>query len=145
MFISACLLTTLSELTAKLATQERHHALVEDQRACACASSFIPTPPPPSPHPPPPKIVVNVVNRAHAQSQLFFLRVILSKWVICPACHWIWLFLKWSGSTLIHLMLLILWTQKKHKLNGKTSMAEKTRATPVDVCSLLVSLRIVWN
>ena len=52
MFISACLLTTLSELTAKLATQERHHALVEDQRACACASSFIPTPPPPSPHPP---------------------------------------------------------------------------------------------
>lgn len=45
MFISACLLTTLSELTAKLATQERHHALVEDQRACACASSSIPTPP----------------------------------------------------------------------------------------------------
>ena len=34
---------------------------------------------------------------------------------------------------------------KKHKLNAKTSMAEKTRATPVDVCSLLVSLRIVWN
>ena len=46
MFISACLLTTLSELTAKLATQERHHALVEDQRACACASSSIPTPHP---------------------------------------------------------------------------------------------------
>ena len=34
---------------------------------------------------------------------------------------------------------------KKHKLNAKTSIAEKTRATPVDVCSLLVSLRIVWN
>ena len=34
---------------------------------------------------------------------------------------------------------------KKHKLNAKTSMAEKTRATPVDVCSLLVSRRIVWN
>ena len=32
---------------------------------------------------------------------------------------------------------------KKHKLNAKISMAEETCATPVDVCSLLVSLRTV--
>ena len=144
MFISACLLTTLSELTAKLATQERHHALVEDQRACACASSFIPTPPPPSPHPPakncsqcsqqgscPVTIVLSKSNLVKVGNMS---RMSLNLVIFKMVCVDI------DTLNVVNFM-----NTKKHKLNAKTSMAEKTRATPVDVCSLLVSLRIVWN
>ena len=144
MFISACLLTTLSELTAKLATQERHHALVEDQRACACASSFIPTPPPPLLTPPakncsqcsqqgscPVTIVLSKSNLVKVGNMSrMSLNLVIFKMV-------------WVDIDTLNVVNFM--NTKKHKLNAKTSMAEKTRATPVDVCSLLVSLRIVWN
>ena len=143
MFISACLLTTLSELTAKLATQERHHALVEDQHACACASSSIPNPPPSSLLTLCQTNVVDVVNRAHAQSQMFFLKVILSKWVKMSRMSLNLVIFKMVWVDIDTLNVVNLINAKKHKLNAKISMAEETRATPVDVCSLLVSLRTV--
>ena len=143
MFISACLLTTLSELTAKLATQERHHALVEDQRACACASSSIPTPPPLSS--PPAKNCSQCSQQGSCP-----ITIVLSKSNLVKVGN----MSRMSLNLVIFKMVCVdidtlnvvnFMNTKKHKLNAKTSMAEKTRATPVDVCSLLVSLRIVWN
>ena len=142
MFISACLLTTLSELTAKLATQERHHALVEDQRACACASSSIPNPPLSSP---PAKNCSQCSQQGSCP-----ITIVLSKSNLVKVGN----MSRMSLNLVIFKMVCVdidtlnvvnFMNTKKHKLNAKTSMAEKTRATPVDVCSLLVSLRIVWN
>ena len=142
MFISACLLTTLSELTAKLATQERHHALVEDQRACACASSSIPTPPLSSP---PAKNCSQCSQQGSCP-----ITIVLSKSNLVKVGS----MFRMSLNLVIFKMVCVdidtlnvvnFMNTKKHKLNAKTSIAEKTRATPVDVCSLLVSLRIVWN